>query len=326
MTTKMNYTWDIIKDGLTQTQILRFIECKRKFYYALIRGWSQEYYSDSMWFGIVFHDCLELWYEGVEENPDEILQHVIAKYEEKEGVDQWPLQNRQDWNFLTAQLYAVFPAYCEYYEDTDANIVWESLEEVFKVPLRIRLGDGKVITVPINGKTDGKCRTKPRNRVIFETKTKGRMNVGGIKNTLEKDFQVNLYAWAANETREGKDRYNTVLYNLIKRPALRQTQKETLPQHTVRLQKELSTKGSEYFVRLTVPIKAKQQELFVKSLRKIVTEIAEFVLYDKGGSDDQFSPACLGPYGQCQYLGVCYHGDTKGLKRRTVAFPELQED
>lgn len=329
----MDYKWDLFKDGVTQTQILKFLQCKRMFYYSLMRGWSQEHLSDAILFGILFHECLDAYYTGDmdECTTSEIARAIVVAQEAKLGVDDWPRDRRQAWEFIVAQVYGIFPGYCKWYEDEDAKLTWHSVEGVFKVPVTVQLGNGEKVTIPVTGKRDGlvaergKTKKAKPNLMVMEHKTKGRVNLGGISNTVSRDFQVNLYSWAANHERgSGKDgRYGGVVYNIIRRPQLRFGVKETLPQHTKRVAEAVRKSGGEYFIRLRAPIKKVQEGKFEKILKGILKEIAEFVLFDKGESHDQFSPACLGPYGQCDLLGICYNGNSAGLKRRDVPFEEL---
>jgi len=326
----MNYKWDLFKDGVTQTQILKFLECKRKFYFSLIRGWSEEHLSEAILFGILFHECMDAYYSGdLKGAPDGIARVVVEQQETKLKVDSWPRDRRQAWEFIVAQCYGIFPPYCKWYEEDDKKLNWISVEGVFKVPVTVRLFDGQKVTIPVTGKRDGlvserRAKSKKSNLMVMEHKTKSRVNMGGINNTLSNDFQVNLYSWAANQERTGKDqRYGGVIYNLIRRPQLRLSVSESLPKHTARVDADVRKRGAEYFTRLRAPISKVQEVKFEKVLKGILKEIAEFVLFDKGESLDRFSPHCLGPYGQCSLLGICYNGDSSGLKRRDVPFEEL---
>lgn len=325
----MAYKWDLFKDGVTQTQILKFLECKRKFYFSLMRGWSEEFLSDAILFGILFHECMDRYYTGdMNGVPDQIARVVVTEQEKKLSVDSWPRARRQSWEFLVAQCYGIFSPYCKWYEEDDKKLDWISVEGVFKVPVTIRLSDGQKVTIPVTGKRDGlvavRTKSKKSSLMVMEHKTKSRVNMGGINNTLSNDFQVNLYSWAANKERTNKDgRYQGVIYNLIRRPQLRLSVTESLPKHTARVDAAVRKAGAEYFTRLRAPIGKKQEEKFEKVLKGILREIAEFVLFDKGESHDRFSPPCLGPWGQCSLLGICYNGDSAGLKRRDVPFEEL---
>lgn len=321
---KPEYSFDLLEDGISQSQIKNYLKCRRYFYLSLIRGWAEEILSKSIVLGICFHRCCELWYGNLDEpiELDDVAEYVLEEYAAENDYGSWSRVERQDYEEVAARLVPIFPAYAKWWSKKDAEFKWDELEHVFKVPLEITLRNGDVVEVPITGMVDGLITRDSKNRRVFETKTKGRVNMGGITNTVLHDFQVNMYLWASNKMRKKKQRYNGFIYNLVHTSNLRQTKSGPAGLRE-RIQDDLDKNPHKYFNRIEDTISVKQEKEFEKHLRAIVTEIANFILLDGGKCDNRFSPQCLTPYGQCEFLGVCYHGNASGLKRRKNPHPEL---
>lgn len=321
----MKYKYNILTDGITQSQIMNYMKCRRYFYLSLIRGWTEEILNKSIVLGICFHRCLELWYANLDEaiDLDHMVDHVLEEYQAENEIDTWTLQQRQDFEEVAARLHPLFPAYVTYWQKEDAKFKWDSLEHVFKVLLPITLRNGEKVEIPITGMIDGLITEGPKKRRVMDHKTKGRVNMGGITNTLLFDFQMNMYLWAANrEFTDGRQRYNGIIYNLIHTSGLKQTATGPQGLHD-RIAEDVGKHPYKYFNRLEKTITKKQESEFQAKLVEIVTEIANFVLLKGGKEDNRFLGRCLTLYGQCELLGICYDGNSQGLKRREAPHPEL---
>lgn len=318
------YKYDLFKDGLTKTAILTFMECKRLFYFRFIRGWSPAEESDSLIFGVLFHQCAEFWYKNKDSKDNIVLEHVadtiLENYEGENDAETWGLARRQQWEIIKAKLTAVFPAYVHWYAKEDATFVWREIETVFQTPIRVK-AHGKEYEVIITGKMDRVFNRTKRNGVL-DIKTKGFINLGGITNTLLYDFQMNLYAWAANKLYGAK--YDHIIYDIVHNPSLRLSQKETVDAYCERIKKDIGKNPADYFIRVEQKMQAAHLAKFEPVLKKTVAEIVEFYL-DGKNSEDFFTPSCLGPYGQCELLEICYRGDAAKLKKREFVHPELHE-
>lgn len=275
----------------------------------------------------MFHECADFYYTNFDDKdivPADIVPNVIEAYAIKIDIDKRTREERQEFELCAAQLLGTFSAYCKWWSGKDAKLEWVGVEEEIDTPIKIKMYDGTVHTIRIRGKIDGKLKAGKSKYMICDHKTKGRVNMGGITNTLPFDFQTNLYTWAVNEARINKNiRYSGVMYNVIKRTQLRLGAKESLSDYTKRVDADLRKRGGEFFIRTVAPIRKKQQDDFNRVLKKIVTEIVHFVLIDNGESIDRFSPPCLGPYGQCDLLSLCYNGNSHGLTHKERPFMEL---
>lgn len=313
------YSFDPFKDGLTKTAILTFLECPRLFYFRFIRGWALAEMDESMIFGILFHSCVEFYYKNLD-GPVE-LEHIpdtiLENWEGEHDYETWGLEKRQQWEIIKAKLIAVFPAYVHWYRKDDAAFMWREIEHIIDVPLDV----GLTAPVKITGKIDG-VFTRGKVNGIIEHKTKGRINLGGLQNTVLHDFQVNLYMWAANKTWGAKS--DTFIYNIIHNPSLRLGQKETPDDFCERIKNDIRKNPADYFIRLEQKMSTAHLAKFEAQLKPVVRRIVEFWQTGKN-SEDTFTPNCLGPWGQCDLLGMCYRGDSLGLERREYVHPELHE-
>src|SRR5690606_22991400 len=189
----------------------------------------------------------ELWYGALDEpvTPEGTVEYVLEEYESENEIDSWTLDQRQEWVSVSAKLTAIFPAYTVYWSKADADFKWLEREDIFKVPMPVTLRNGKEVEVPITGMRDGLVEKK-KSRLVFETKTKGRINYGGISNTVLFDFQCNLYLWAANRTHPGVS-FSGFIYNLIHTSNLRINVKNDGPEFVERLQKHIKQNPGNYF-------------------------------------------------------------------------------
>lgn len=241
-TRKRKSLWTPAK-GLTNSSLTKWKNCREQWSLSNIDGWSPKKISEPLMYGILWH--------ALEEGPEE-LQRVITNVKKKGSPS------------VTAQVVAlaeivkaVFPVYKDYYEDQ--SFKWIGRENQFSIPLTIR-----GIMVPIRGKRDGEYRDSDGNLVLFETKTKTSINRKVIGEQLQSDLQTLIYSWALwKETGECPKK---VLYNVIKRPKLKQKAKESRPQYLKRISDTVKDQKASYFQRWEIDITEEDIITFEKQI------------------------------------------------------------
>jgi len=167
---------------------------------------------------------------------------------------------------------------------------------------------------------DGRFQKGPKSLWLFENKFKGRIEAGNLMNQLPLDLQVHIYLYAlAKETgRKPKG----VLYNIIRRPQLKQKKNEPLSDFIARIGEDVKKRPEFYFIRFEVGIMSREMKDFESDLEAM---IHDYVMWYRGKRGTYKNGAhCLQPY-PCRYLPICSQNDMSGYWQRTKVFPELGE-
>tara|TARA_R110001592_G_scaffold265951_2_gene531569 strand:- start:4241 stop:5179 length:939 start_codon:yes stop_codon:yes gene_type:complete len=179
--------------------------------------------------------------------------------------------------------------------------------------------------VPARGKIDGCLVDKDDNLWLLEHKTKAQINEEALLMTIPRDLQVNLYMEAVFQI-TGK-RPIGVIYNVVRRPALRKKKTENMKEFALRIKEDIATREDHYFKMFEIII-SEEENLYQVSLIK--AEIKRFRLWHTKTverQDPQHTHNCSGVYGMCPYIGYCNSDkqDTSSLTKRKKLFSELED-
>jgi len=214
--------YDPERDGITQTLLSNWLECRQKARYIL-EGWTPKRVSLSMINGTIGHAVLQYVYEAhraaeLSAVPSiQEIKKVVAKVE-KIWKDENPKASKDAFQDLEMSLMfaeVVLPIYFDYWKEDYKKIQWESLEGSFKIPYV--LNDGR--TTFIRGKMDGVFKRGAGASWLFESKFKSLIVEADIVDCLALDIQVMLYLWALETQR--KISPAGVYYNIVRRPGLK---------------------------------------------------------------------------------------------------------
>jgi hypothetical protein len=320
---KVSDLWNIERDGLTQSMISTFLTCKEKFRLSYIEGWRPAKVSTApMEFGNCIHEILDMIYSASKEYEpgyfaEEIYTAVKNSCKEYEEEKYERLSHDgNDWDTLSENVgiaEVLLPQYFNYWKEDWEHVEWLDLEEVFDVPLVI---DGR--TIRIRGKFDGVQRIKGK-LWLFETKTKGRIEEDSIMDKLSIDLQVNLYFWAIwkkyGEFPAG------VVYNIIRRPQLRQGKTEKLTEFIGRIKADIFDRPDFYFMRNHGSID--KSELLEWEQKEFIPIVREMLRWTDGDGHFKNVSACTSGFFACPFLRICGQNDTGTFMRRKALFEEL---
>lgn len=318
--------YDILKHGVTQSMLGNFMKCREKAKLSL-KGWSASNFSGAIQYGELFHGSLERIFKYKEKHgltnapSDKLIFKIIDRVAKEleagyEGTKDEAFENLV-YNKLLAQ--AQLPLYLKHNEKDFSRKKWTVLETEFNVPLTILAG-GKEVTIPFRGKIDGGYEQDNKFR-LFETKTKSLIDYGALVDMLHMDFQTSSYTLAALSL--GFPFPAGILYNIIRRPQLRQRKTETMDKFIERVGKDIQSRPKWYFIRFNIAIEKQEMDAFIKEFKLIVRD---FYLWHTGKlSHYKNTGACQDKYGACAFLPLCSRGETLSLKKRDKIFPELGE-
>jgi hypothetical protein len=301
--------------GITQSLLMEYKKCKRKFLYKLNR-WSslKEYYTTS--FGSLFHHLLDKRYSGKKT----ITSKLINDYEKKNRNDLVGI-NQQDWENEKAIAEIILKIYQKVYKKDFTTKKFIDVEREIYFPFPTAAG-----IFIMRMKIDGRFVDKGEN-FNLENKTASRINEVNLMKRLSYDFQNLFYLYGSNF--HYKENTYKILYNIIRKPQIRKRQKETLKDFMSRLKKDVLDRPNFYFMRYEIPYK--EDDLFQfrmelqHTLENLQMDIDSAIEYK--AADEVFykcESCCEFPF-PCKYIDACSSGTMAGYKQRSKLFPELEK-
>lgn len=311
--------WDLYRDGLTQGLLGRFLGCPERHRLAMVEGLSKIRTGGALAFGSLFHEVLDVVARSHETapTPGKILE-IVSSIEKRDrdklvkmAANAQQLQELEE-NFGLAEV--VLQEYFVRWRQDFETKRWVCVEEHFSVPYQ----GTRRLRIPVRGKWDGLYRTGASNALwLFETKTKARIEEDNIADMLGFDLQVCLYLWAAEQVYG--ERPVGVLYNIVRRPQLKQNQKETRPQFLQRVGADIRQRPEFYFQRMEAVITDEDMRKWQGEFHSMVRQLES---HFEGQFHFRNPMSCTGK-GTCEFLPVCSRGDRFGLEKREHTFPEL---
>ncbi|MFH1394922.1 MAG: PD-(D/E)XK nuclease family protein [Candidatus Omnitrophota bacterium] len=318
-----------LTNGVTQGILDRFMGC-RKSCKIFLEGWSTKGVKHGLTFGTISHGCLELAYKDIisgklkgipsSQNIAEYVTTITEQWHrENPRVDKYGLEVLEYCAILAE---AVLPNYFKFWEEDLEKLNWINLEDQFNIPYTLKSGKYAGVTIPISGKKDGQFTYSSSEKIwLFETKNLSRIEEGTLAETLPLNLQVNLYLWALRQ--EYKKLPAGILYNIIRRPGLRQKVSESLQQFAVRCAEDISKRPEFYFIRLEIKMLMSDMDSWEKEFNNLLSDFYAWWKGDLGTYGH--SSECNGKYGRCEYLPICAEEDYSSVGKRKVVYRELND-
>jgi len=240
--------WDLDRDGLSYSALCKWIVCRERFRLHYVEGLREEKtFNAPMEYGSLFHVCLEslaehgysislqkkLWLEDLEKYRLEL----VAKY--PTDIDQIAL-----WVAITV---VQFEQYLKRWIKSDSKKKYTHQE--FEFHHKYRLLNGKKLT--LHGYYDAVYQDGDEN-ILQENKTKGKIDEQALNDTLSQNTQTMIYGIALQD-QLGKYPDGS-LYNVIRRPGLRQSKKESTTEFLLRIEKDIVDRPDHYFLRINTAV------------------------------------------------------------------------
>jgi hypothetical protein len=310
-------------DGVRQSLLLTWLECREKARMQCIEGIESSYISKPLMFGDLSHQCIASCYLTMQKKQLKFWEDAAERTEE--WIDTAILFWKDEWvskgNKVTADvtdlleesaamLGALLPGYWKHWWDKDIKETeWIDVEKEFKVAL----GSSSLIT----GTIDGVFRNrKTKKRWILETKNKGRWSEDNLIDWLPLDLQCQMYLTAdwltSNEQPAG------VRYNVLRRPQERRGKTESLKDFATRIHARAEKEPEHYYFRLDMAMSKAELESAKRRVEFLADAFCDW--WDLSHSscptlDPMYnSSMCEGKYGTCCYLRHCASGSLEGLK------------
>jgi PD-(D/E)XK nuclease superfamily len=325
--------------GITQGVLGTWLTCPEKARLSLIEGVSAQGSKFALDFGNILHENLDLTYTAFRKGEctqDDIL--AMSMYylfeQETQTLRQMltEIKGATDVHAIEYAFAMVKPVLMHYFKQWSSDFIdreWIALEEEFAVPYRISvpLNDApkynNVHEVILRGKIDGVYRAKDGTLWIMDHKTKSVIDDEAMIGRLSFDLQMGFYMYAARRLYPDT-KVSGFMYNLIRRPALRQGSKETQSQFMERIHDDIDQRGETYFSRHQVQFLKEDNEIFERELAQIIQGFLTW--YDGVGPHYRNSTACVQRGYTCEMLDYCSGGDSPLYQRKSRVYPELSMD
>ena len=325
--------WDLDRDGVTYSFLSKFQVCPERTRLNYVEGYSEVGVSVPLEFGNLFHAVLEYIQAG--NNPELVPSFVNMYGRNRLGIDRTTPDERMVMERIMGMVEVVVPAYLDHWEARDKGLTYLFQEETFEVLHTLPSGR----TLKLRGRWDAVFYDDQSAVWLQENKTKQTVDEEFLQRSLSQDLQTMLYCISL-QNRMGSLPAG-VLYNVIRRPALRQRVNETLKGFLDRLKEDIAKRREFYFMRWTTTLEPADLELFkVRTLDPLLQRVCDWwdsIKLDPLNPDYVFRPGnrehYQRPFGIYDSLSQGQRGDyfdllTKGndyrLARRSVAFPELE--
>ena len=282
-------SYDLKRDGLTQSIISAWCDCPQRFVYKTER-W-EGFQRDTTNFGTMVHDALEWLYNIKGRMPTSAdVDCTLADFDDLNGMKAFVLLNE----------------YLDIYKSDFTKKKFIDVEKVFDVYFN---------GVRLRGKFDGIFQAKDESMWIIEHKTKSQINEDDILLKLSFDFQNQFYLLCAEKLYNKS--FSGILYNVIRNPTHKQGARENRIDFQKRLRKEVIDKPEYFFKRFEIPYTKKQAITFKEELTNKIESIERRIVYKNQG-------ACSSPF-RCSYLNACGTGKMAGYTQTKDPFSELKE-
>ena len=320
-------SYDIKVDGMTQSMLTTHRRCPTMARLKML-GLYKPGASLALAFGSIFHQGLDYAYNGVKngayDDADDVLHDSSNLVNRVEDFYADEYRNatadvQAHYEIAYGMTEAVLPAYFhEWREDFfgDERIEWVDIEKEWSF-------FHKEAGVLLRGKFDGTFRDAQGRLWLFETKTKATWNDDNLALSIERDLQVQMYLMAMEHVYGEKP--VGVMYNLIRRPQLRQKKTETLPVFLQRITEDLIERPTFYFNRLRVTIDDAEREKFKERLKHELSAVKHWTMMPME-RDAQNTHECVGVYGACPFLNHCSGGGYEGLHCKKSHHSELDDE
>lgn len=227
---------DVYKEGISVTWLKRFITCRERFRLGYILSMREKGSKEAIDFGSIFHKLIEFHAQGLNKGA---FTRALSKWQTKQIKKR--KADAQNWMELGQLALTLFHRYIDYHKDTKHE--YFSSEEVFKEPYTLNSGR----TLFLRGRMDEIIQLPNGKLLLQENKTHGQFDREEIIARLPKDLQTMFYCTAI-QLRYGITPAG-VLYNVARKPQLRQGVKESFNQYIERVDKDIESRPDWYFFR-----------------------------------------------------------------------------
>lgn len=328
-----SYTYDPFKDGITQSALGLWLDCREQFRLKYVEGWSKHGEPISLHYGSASHYILSQAHAHSKKPGPKWLKRCIKKYDaiwRKEQSQMIPQKLLEQHELVKGLLECTMPAYfrradspkIKNYNDFKAK-KWVGLEQKFRMPFTLQPTHSDI---DLRGMLDGVFLTKNKKLWLLETKNLSRIAEDDIQATLGCSLQ-NMFYMTVLTIKYPNEAIGGILYNVLRRPGQRRGVKETLPAFLQRIKDDIKKRPNHYFMRYSLAItKTEIDEWASTQLRPMLIEFMRWWCLGAELAPQHFmNPnALITKYGRAEMFSPIVDGNFGGFHRRKHVFVELE--
>lgn len=329
--------YDPARDGVTFSLLSTFLDCREKAKLYL-QGWSGTQPNFHLVFGGLAHAALRAAYTQHRAGTLRVYPRQVWIGKTLEQLrTRWIAEHPRPSDVAVAILEealmkanAILPYYFQYWKRDFEEMHWLEVEETFHLPWSVTMLDGTTRNTFLRGRIDGAytlpgarkadMRTAPR---LLETKTRNSVDEDALIDTMPFERQTNTYLTALR--RKTGIAPPSMILNVIRKPLLRQKQKESWAEFEARIRADVQARMDWYFMRMEMTVDSDDIDRSEKELNALIQDFVRWWYGESGHYKNSNSCRPIG-MGPCPFLKVCGHNDYVGLEKRTILFRELEDE
>lgn len=291
-----------------------FRKCPRFYYWKHIRRLEKRTFKLPFIVGRIMHHGIQTLLSA----PEKATKAIQKKYKEEAQVarKEFQLSPIQE-DDLAAQEYSTV-GMLEAYRKKYAKFLQNSTHVHTELALRYVLNK----SVTVVGKIDNILQNQSL-RWIWELKNLKSLDMDRISG-IKTDPQTALYYEVHNRLAKPKDRLGGILYQIIRKPSIRQKNNESRREFLVRLQEWYTSSegGMKFHLERT-----KGSFIAGEAIMNTIEKVSEQMLSCKTQDDyyQDFS-RCISDWDQCQFYGLCHGNEKQEMKLLTIRKPYSIDD
>lgn len=304
------------REALTSSRMGCLLTCPRKHYYQYELNLHRTLKSDALRFGTAFHAGLAEIAAG--KNYEEAFKAAVAT---AQGVNALDVQT-------CAVLAGLLQGYAEHYA-AETAAAFDCTKMQPEVPFRYRIAGS--LTFSAAGVIDGLATLKDGRRALIEHKTCSEDIGDGAEYWTRLRFNQQLYQYIDALWASGMGDFETVIYDVIRKPSIRVKNGESPEAFRERLYKDCMERPGFYFARRELTVLDQD----VATFREQRLTIGRIILFYRAAQKRTKSAELAWPRNcgftckTCEFAGFCLQNITVSAGNPPSGFevqanPELQ--
>lgn len=294
---------DPAKSPISYSRISTFQKCKRKYYYTYGMDIELNTLNIPFLIGKVIHYGVGLIFEKQEKPITKTIKYFDDKVNELREDMSLSADIEQELVKQRIIVQGMLKAYIRRHKTfiAEAKLISNEAEVIINMS-NITGNDVDFIIILDN------ILEINKKRYLHELKTSASISLDYVNN-IKTDVQTNTYFRLYNESNP-KNKLSGIIYDVIKKPGIKLTKKETLKEYLKRLENwYLDKQDVEVFYQETfTKPRFSKKELYEGFLAPVLDDMA-YCGNDKNKLYGNYSQCNV--YGQCSFYRLCHGGENK---------------
>lgn len=291
---------------VSYSSINGFRRCPRYYYWKYIRRLERKIFKLPFIVGRIMHTGVQALFS----DPDTAEKAIKKKYKEEaqKARTEFPemaVYQEEDLNETEYVTLGMFKAFRVYYRKFLEGAKHVASEKAIRYDLNNR--------VVIVGAMDNIVESQKKNWG-YELKNLKSLDMERVS-AIKTDPQTSLYFPAHNRSVPKQERLDGILYQIIRKPQIRQKKKESRGEYFRRLEEWYmdQTDGMKFHLER---VKRDDIEARGEAMLKMVEKVSKQML-DAGFNKENYfqdQSYCIHEWGQCQFYDLCHGDEEKNIK------------